>query len=75
MMAKMVLDEVRPEDLVEGQDYLLFREGPGVRAEWVFGILKLCRAGWATDDELISDKPLGWPTRIFESPDAKHIVE
>jgi len=74
-MAKLVLNEVKPEDLMAGQNYLLYRDKQeDIQWEWAFGILKVDKSGWVTDDELVRDKPLDWPTKIFETPDGSRIV-
>jgi len=69
---KLVLPEVPLDEAVEGQDYLLHHQGDD-SGEWVFGILKAGRAGWATQDG--PDRPYGWPLRVFESPRLGYISE
>ncbi len=73
-MAKLVLKEVKREDLKPGQDYMLYHEyapeqGGG---EWIFGIWKLDKSGWAMNDA--PDALPDWPTQIFESPDVQRLV-
>jgi len=63
---KMVLNEVFKDDLVEGQDYLLFHE----ELEIVFGI-------WNGDCWVFEDKPtenMDWATKVFESPRMDRVV-
>jgi len=69
-----MLDEVKPEDLVPGQDYLLFHAYPPEQGggEWIFGIWKN-GGGWAFNDA--PDALPDWPTQIFESPDARKVVD
>lgn len=72
---KLVLHEVKMEDLEPGKDYLLYHSLPSrwTGTEWIFAVWKTDGSGWSATGA--SDEFPDWPTQIFETPDVSRLVD
>ena len=75
VIMKLVLEQVKPEDVMVGEDYLLMREhkasdGYAPYREWVTAIA--AHDMWAFDSGPYKDRK--WPTMVFQCPRKGQLV-
>lgn len=73
---RLVLESVKPEDVVQEEAYLLMKRHEAVDGfseydEWIEAVAS--KRGWAFDDA--PDASRDWPTMIFQSPRNGKMVE
>jgi len=76
---KLVLKQVKPEEVVENESYLLLRHQSPTREvvgynEWIEAVAS--KDGWAFNDAPNEvDPERSWPTMIFQCPRNGSVVE